>query len=75
MRFVLGRPVESLVQELVGCFTVHAELPQFEGEAVGGRSQSFTALSEGFGVGGLVYHEGASATPTLARSLYLSKRP
>jgi len=26
MWFVLGRPVEGLVQKLMGCFTVHAEL-------------------------------------------------
>ena len=71
MQFVLGRPVESLVQELEGCFTVHAELPQFEGEAVGGRSQPLAALPEGFGVGGLVHYECASATPALERSVGL----
>jgi len=26
MPFVHGRPVEGLVQKLMGCFTVHAEL-------------------------------------------------
>jgi len=65
MWFVLGRPVEGLIQKLMGCFTVYAELAQFEGEAVGSRRQSFTTLAKGLGVGGFVHHEGASATPTL----------
>ena len=50
MWFVLGRPVEGLVQKLMGCFTVYAELAQFEGEAIGSRRQSFTTLAKGLGV-------------------------